>query len=290
MNEKIPTADLLRIAYQQKAATYLFSVAHQSTINSPKSSISWVGEAARSLALRTIYNKPNLSISIHESTQKNSDDSKWSEFVCFTCGTLSHPQNPTSSTTILKSMKRGSTRRRRSSRSKARQCQRDLLLKQHLQSVSNNPQLKQEIKEKGTQRKMAYSYIIGDGRSRQCIVNKCGHCGGLKKRKGVNVKPGGRTKRAKKIPSLQKSPPASRSQKDEFQGGNDFISLPCNLKESGNMATNKMTAAPKSGFSFKKKQACNDNSMQLLSGGKKKKVKKKQPGSKLMDFLSSLND
>lgn len=144
--------------------------------------------------------------------------------------------------------------------------------------------------EQSARRKTAYSFRIGDGRSRQCIVNTCGHCGGVRKRKGADVKPNGRKIAAKKVQQSVPKSPSVVSKKDEFQIGNDFISLPGNPKKRGNVATNKVTAAPKSGFSFKKTQSGNDNTMPLLSGGKKKKVKKKQPGSKLMDFLSSLND
>lgn len=133
--------------------------------------------------------------------------------------------------------------------------------------------------------KLANLHRLGDGRSKHCVVNKCGFCGNEKKKKGIEVK---RIQRStSNIKSIQNQKRDNSNEpvdlkkmvgkKDDFKDSN-FISLP----------GDKPAAAKKTGFSlFKHKQ---NSTPPLLSGGKKKKAKKQAAGSKLMDFLSSLND
>jgi hypothetical protein len=274
----------LRTAYQKKAAAYLFGV---NSLNS------WIGDAARSLALRAVYERSDTSCGQNENGSNSSND-----FACLACGTLSYPQetfraNNYASKVIIRSMKRGRTRRRRASRSKAAQLSKEAIQKQRMGNTNTNPQLRKEIIEENQRMKLANLYRIGDGRSKHCVVNKCGFCANEKKRKGVEVKGVQKTgisgKKVKQKQVRESNISSSRQdieKKDEFKDSN-FISLPGNLKKGKAGTTNKAAAPSKIGYSFKQKQG---NPPPLLSSGKKKKAKKQPAGSKLMDFLSSLND
>jgi hypothetical protein len=291
MNEEQQTTpSRLRTAYQQKAAAYLFSVDSLNTT-------SWIGDAARSLALRAVYRQPSDT----DDGNGKESSSSWNELVCLSCGTLSYPHNVhnqvgDTSTVMLRPLKRGSTRRRRASRSRVAQISKESLQKQRMGNTNTNPQLRKEIIEQNQRMKLANLNRLGDGRSRHCVVNKCGFCGVERKRKGVEVKSAQKNKSSKREKqSFQKSIVADlkRNEKKDVFDNSNFISLPGPQKKSKANAMKSNTtlaASSKTSFSFKNKQADLSKPAPLLTGGKKKKTKKKQPGSKLMDFLSSLND
>jgi hypothetical protein len=265
-DDEMSSPALLRATYQQKAAAYLFDTFPL---------IPRATDAARFLSLRAVYDRSEPSC------LERVEQIRLNESVCMACGTLSYPMN-TSSATILRSLKRGRTRRRRASRSKAAQLIKETVQKQRMGNTNTNPQLRKEIIEENQRIKLANLHRLGDGRSKHCVVNTCGFCGNERKKKGIEVKSIQKsyTKSIQK-PKRDKSNSLVDSkklkcEKDEFKDSN-FISLP------GKPAA----AMPKTGFSFKQKKNTNPP---LLLGGKKKKAKKQAAGSKLMDFLSSLND
>ena len=275
----------LRAAYEQDTAAFLFHI----QVKSPHL---WIGNTARSLILRALYDQPFAT-----QTSPNDQivyDRKWNEFVCLACGTLSYPQDmtnicvDTSSKTTLRAMKRGRTRRRRSSRSKALQYRKEYLHKQRSHGGSNtNLQLRREVMEQGHRMKMASLHRLGDGKSRHSLVTKCGYCGEEKKRKGVEVKVSQSNRAAKKDQQTVHKCVTDRSigktieKQDGFVESN-FISF-SDSQQKYTSKPNNTVAVAKKGFS------CKQNRSPLLSGSTKK-AKKKPASSKLMDFLSSLND
>eukprot|EP00956_Cyclotella_meneghiniana_P028709 scaffold67753_cov66-Cyclotella_meneghiniana.AAC.2 len=339
-----PTPAQLRLSYQQKVATFLISSSSASvSFNSSLTTPSWIGETARSLALRAVYNTVDTTCSSNNNTAlpqehyptKNDNNqvalqlsNQWKEFVCLACGTTSpHPND----TITLRTLRRGKTRKRRSSRCHANQHRTNVLYQQRIQScgnstVNNTVQLavREDIIRQHAQRQLANLHSIGDGRSRHCVVSICGYCGTAKKRKGIEIKkksvslePQKKKKQrlnrhsgkaevdsnerkanniaADKHGKLQTNETTKKSD-DEFTECN-YISLPKSKKNNNksNNTSKQVSAAgvKKPSFSFKKKQTeVIATSSPLLSGGKQKKKKKKGPsaGSKLMDFLSSLND
>ena len=334
-----PTPAQLRLSYQQKVATFLISSSSASvSFNSSPTTPSWIGETARSLALRAVYNTVSTTCNNNSKTlpqehyrTKNDNNQKqlsnqWKEFVCLACGTVSpHPND----TITLRTLRRGKTRRRRSSRCHAHQHRNNALYQQRIQScgnsnVNNTVQLavREDIIRRHAQRQLANLHRIGDGRSRHCVVSTCGYCGTVKKRKGIEIKKkSGVEQQKKKQRRNQQSGNAvvdsnerkanniavdkhgklqtnetTKKSHDEFAECN-YISLPKSKKNNNksNNISKQVSAAgvKKPSFSFKKKQTeVIATSSPLLSGGKQKKKKKKGPsaGSKLMDFLSSLND
>lgn len=296
----------LRSSYRRNAATFLSSSI--TNFNDSSTTTSWTDEAARSLALRAVYrtawyghgtdlHHPHPTIHHHDD-----EGNHWKEFVCLTCGTVSpHPNDATS----LRTLQRGRTRRRRSSRSRAEQHRREDLYKRRIQSCgggNTNSTAQSAVREdmvlRRAEMREANRRRIGDGRSRHCVVRICGFCGTETKKKGVeltnNTKKTGTTKeRQQKKPSesnrqgIMPTKGARKRADDESLDECNFISLPDSKRKHSRAVTSKQAAqvTETPSFSFKTKQS------PLVSGGKKKKKKKGPPaGSKLMDFLSSLND
>jgi hypothetical protein len=307
---QLPTPSQLRVAYQQCAATFLFGASHTDT-----RSTSWIGHAARSLALRAVY-AGNNDVTMAKTEDAKCTQANWSDFVCLACGTPSYPHhvnqlqasndNPATpaetSQIILRPLKRGRTRRRRASRSKASQLSRESLLQKRLGGGTNvNNQLRKDALLESKMLKLASFYRLSDGRCRHCVVVKCGHCGNERKRKGVEIKGirGDCKKQQKNTAQGTKNKCAlesstEKSKSDSFEESN-FISLSpfgansqkkrkgCNDRSSNTKGG--PTTIVQSSFSFK-----NHTQSTLSAEGKKKKAKKAPATKGLMDFLSSLND
>jgi hypothetical protein len=276
----------------------------------------------------------------------------WSDFVCMTCGTLLFPPLPpagpaadavdaddgmraaSSSTGLppasmpplllpagsirVRPLKRGRTRRRRASRSKAKQLHDRALSLQRRGgggggggSLSNSATRKDALLKERVQR-VAYSHRLGDGRARNCSVMKCPYCGTRKKRKGMEVRrdgkkgagkasagaaddgasrrrnSGGRTQQAPERRMVVKSNVASRICDDS-----GFISL-SSLGNGASELPSKHQHQPdeRQGAGKRKRDDIDSFVSPLLMGKKKKKKKKPVMETKgnLMDFLSSLND
>lgn len=298
--------------YRQEVANFLFTC-DQKLSSSGRSLTSWIGDTARSVTLRSVAaaaagDVPSSlganGIGIKTSVPNRADD-----FLCMTCGTFLLPQaksnqnhtassltelatNPTGATTThckisLQSMKRGRSRRRRSSRCRAKELHNSSLLMKRAGST-NNPRI--NVMAQKELLKVADSYRLGDGKSKQCIVVECKFCGSKRKRKGieVSVKNTRRKTESDAKPSCSKSKNEKKTQTHaqseskmntigtQIRDNTDFISL-ASFGKSKQQAT-------------KKRPMKNDTP--LLQVGKKKKKKQEPKGKKssLMDFLSSLND
>ena len=388
--------------YRKELSMFVNSIINDDDVTSSSSSLlaarqqqsSWIGDMARSLALRSMTKKSfidNLSVDVDTSNNKHDEagssgtkmkrkkkknsldnttlifpssstnhtstvaSSAWqkSEIFCMTCGMLLLQLLPTSATTIantrntsesfiasgnaataayaeqqhtmsllsnlncnirLRSMKRGRTRRRRASRTKAKQLtNRTLSLSRrggsnssggnNSNNVSNNAVQNDALLKEQMQHE-AYIYCLNDGRAKNCLVFTCMYCGTKKKRKGMeisgdNTKTQQTTKTNKKTNNIHvvekrkkindKSsctpPPSSMLSRENNTSSSilstDYISLNTNsmnkrrIQDDNNNDNTKHDISP------------------LLLMGKKKKKKISTPvkkGGDLMDFLSSLND
>ena len=247
--------------------------------------------------------------------------SNWSDYTCMSCGTLLFPpvlppsiannknndfnnnDNNKQQQTIqslpsniyIRPLKRSKTRRRRASRTKAKELHnRSLSIQRRGTSNAINMQLQKDVLLKEKIQKVAASYCLGDGRAKNCLVMKCTYCGTKRKRKGVEVKPDAakinRTRgsdnggKPDKNANQQKRIEATKHNNDtnpigietQIRANSDYISL----------------SSIGGGISGKRKHA-EEHTPPLLLAGKKKKKKKKPVEKKkgdLMDFLSSLND
>lgn len=279
----------------------------------------------------------------------------WSDFVCMTCGTFLFPPDPTSSTAALiasccvptppapspqtpslpppptstlpcniytRPLKRGRTRRRRASRSKAKELHdRALALQRRGGSSNAGADLRRDALLEERTRRVASSHRLGDGRARNCLVMKCARCGARKRRKGVEAKGapkkgdgsavGGGGAAATKVASGNIS--SGKKRKDagqplgkardvasQIHENSDYISLSSLGGGQEKNARPRQHDAPQQAKDVqprKRKQGevGKESALPPLLGGssKKKKKKKNAPESKkrgLMDFLSSLND
>ena len=173
---------------------------------------SWVGDAARSLALRAAV--PSAS---HDRAREGHGASAgdWSDAICAACGALQLPLDaareredglipPSSSRArggrpsfspasraCLRPLKRGRTRRRRASRARARELQaRRLSLQRRGGMAAHNHtdrHLREDALAQDALRRTARSHCVGDGRAKNCLVVRCAFCGTKKKRKGYEL-------------------------------------------------------------------------------------------------------
>ena len=289
-------------AYRQEVANYLFSCDHTLSSSSCRSSItSWIGDAARAVTLRSVAAAAEGDApGAHDISVKTSVPSR-ADYVCMTCGTFLLPQpesnsnytassltelatNPTTTNCkiSLQSMKRGRSRRRRASRCRAKELHNSSLLTKRVGST-NNAQVRTNVMAQKELLKIADSYRLGDGKSKQCIVVECKFCGSKRKRKGIEISVKNTRKMTEESDAKASSSESKREQSKrnintigtQIQDNSDFISL-------ASFGKSKRQA---------KKRPVN-NATPLLQGGKKKKKKLEPKGKKsgLMDFLSSLND
>ena len=273
-----------------------------------RTSIGYLSEVAAAAAGDVPSSFGANNIDIKSSVPNRADD-----YVCMTCGTFLLPQaksnqnhtassltelatNPTAAATkthckiSLQSMKRGRSRRRRSSRCRAKELHNSSLLMKRAGST-NNPQVRINVMAQKELLKVADSYRLGDGKSKQCIVVECKFCGSKRKRKGIEVSVKNtrrKTEQSDAKPSCSKSKNEKKTQTHaqseskmntigtQIRDNTDFISL-ASFGKSKQQATKKRSMK---------------NNAPLLQVGKKKKKKQEPKGKKssLMDFLSSLND
>jgi hypothetical protein len=381
--------------YRQRLSLFLLSSdasfvgqqQHASRTRCASAVASWMGDAARSVALRSVRpladeydddeaagrvaadaseirrrKAPSSSARGMAAAEKKNgracpDHPGWSDFVCMTCGTLLFPPPPPACTAAdavvvvvdddaeddglppsmpllpllptgdvrLRPLKRGRTRRRRASRSKARELHDRALFLQRRGgggggNSSNIDASRRDALSKERMRLVAYSHRLGDGRARNCIVAKCAHCGTRRKRKGVEVrkdekmkkegvkrasvgavddddaarrrKGGGRTRRQPPERMMAgKSKEASRTCDDS-----DFISLNSIGGDGASTFPSKQHQhrPDERQGAGKRKLDEKDSFVSPLLVGKKKKKKTKKPELEkrgdLMNFLSSLND
>eukprot|EP00984_Skeletonema_dohrnii_P032285 scaffold26080_cov155-Skeletonema_dohrnii-CCMP3373.AAC.2 len=303
--------------YRQEVANYLFSC-DQKLASSPCRSplTSWIGDTARTVTLRSVAAAAADSLGDNDIGVKTSVPNR-ADYVCRTCGTFLLPQtNPNTNHTAsslaelatnsktttqckisLQTMKRGRSRRRRASRCRAKELHNSSLLMKRAGST-NNAQVRVNVMAQKELLKVADSYRLGDGKSKQCIVVECKFCGSKRKRKGIEVsvkntrrkteqsdaKASSSKNRIEKKMQAQTQPQAHKQVErkpntigTQISDNSDFISL-ASFGKSKQQATKKRPMK---------------NDVPLLQVGKKKK-KKQEPKSKqsssLMDFLSSLND
>jgi hypothetical protein len=256
----------------------------------------------------------------------------WSDTICMSCGTSLVPppadnpdaivdgsdngilpiiasSPPPGGNIYLRPLKRGRTRRRRASRSKSKEMHdRELSLRRRGGGggpTTNDASLRDAL-SKERMRRIAYSYRLGDGRARNCLVMKCTHCGTKKKRKGMEVKKsanngkrkddddvarrkkkgdGRSTRRPSEIGmAVGKKADVESRVRDE---SSDFISL-----EGGKLLNSKRQQRPDERQGMGKRKHDENSLVSPLLAGKKKKKKKPEIAKRgdLMDFLSSLND
>lgn len=349
---------------------------HASRTRCASAVASWMGDAARSLALRSVRpladendddgdeaagyvaagasNRRRNAATRGKAAAKNNGKvcsdhpGCWSDFVCMTCGTLLFPPPPPSPAcpaadavvadddagdglpllptgdVRLRPLKRGRTRRRRASRSKARDLHDRALSLQRRGggggggNSSTNDASRKDALSKERMRLVAYSHRLGDGRARNCIVAKCAHCGTRRKRKGVEVRKDEKKKgvggassagvaddddaaRRRKGVGRMRQPPERRMTGKSNEASprtsddSDFISL---ISISGNGASkfpSRHLHRPddeRQGAGKRKIDEKDSFVSPLLMGKKKKKAKKTELEKKgdLMNFLSSLND
>ena len=248
--------------------------------------------------------------------------SNWSDYICMSCGTLLFPPvlppsiathgsnkhndfnndsniqqtiQPLPSNIYIRPLKRSRTRRRRASRTKAKELHnRSLSIQRRGTSNAINTQLQKDSLLKEKIQKVAASYRLGDGRAKNCLVMKCTYCGTKRKRKGVEVKPDARSNSTRgsdggKAVAQVSNQNANQKKRNEatkhnytktrvetqIHDNSDYISL----------------SSIGGGITGKRKHN-DEHTSPLLLAGKKKKKKKKPVEKKgdLMDFLSSLND
>mmetsp|Transcript_17402 Transcript_17402/g.29490 ORF Transcript_17402/g.29490 Transcript_17402/m.29490 type:complete len:316 (+) Transcript_17402:154-1101(+) len=309
--------------YRQEVANYLFSCDQKLASSSCRSPLtSWIGDTARHVTLRSVAAAAADSLGANDIGFKTSVPNRAEDYVCMTCGTFLLPQtkpntnhaasslaelatNPTTTTTTtthckisLQTMKRGRSRRRRASRCRAKELHNSSLLMKRAGST-NNAQVRMNVMAQKELLKVADSYRLGDGKSKQCIVVECKFCGSKRRRKGIEVSVKNTRRKTEEQSDAKASCSKNRIEKKmqpqtqtqahkqverkpntigtQIRDNTDFISL-ASFGKSKQQATKKRTMK---------------NDAPLLQVGKKKK-KKQEPKSKtsssLMDFLSSLND
>ncbi|KAL9178705.1 hypothetical protein ACHAXT_003836 [Thalassiosira profunda] len=337
-----PSSHHITTLYRQRASAFLArSDAAISDGRPPDDALaSWIGDAARALALRaaTPINGARIDgdgkeakAAMRQAKKLSAKEGKitaedviqtlppsWADFVCAACGTFLFPpanpngtsadgtslasaihssQAPLPGNICLRPMKRGRTRRRRASRAKAKELHDRSLSLQRRGTSNANIQLRKETLQQEEMRRIASSYRVGDGRSRQCLVMTCTHCGTKKKRKGIDVKPdkktgardgAGQKKQKAKQPEKR---PEKETVASQIRDNTDYISL-ASFGEGAKLGEKKPPQHKGQAHSAKRKQDVPDVLASPLLGGKKKKRKKKPEAKKgaLMDFLSSLND
>lgn len=302
-------------AYRQEVANYLFSCDQKLSSSSCRSSItSWIGDAARTVTLRSVAAAAEGDPGAHDISAKTSVSLNRADYVCMTCGTFLLPQagsnsnytassltklatNPTTTTNCkisLQSMKRGRSRRRRASRCRAKELHNSSLLMKRAGST-NNAQVRANVMAQKELLKVADSYRLGDGKSKQCIVVECKFCGSKRKRKGMEVSVKS-TRRKTEQSDAKASRPKSKREKETQAHHAHAQSTKRNINTIGTQIQDNSDFISLASFGKSKQQATKKrpvkNATPLLQGGKKKK-KKQEPKSKksgLMDFLSSLND
>ena len=322
---------------------------------------SWMGDAARSVALRSVrpadddddgdeaagYVAADASNrrkaakgKAAAENDKFGSDPIWSDFVCMTCGTLLFPPPPPARPAAdavdadgrlplsmpppllptgdvrLRPLKRGRTRRRRASRSRARQLHDRALSLQRRGGGggggSSNDASRKDALSKEMMRRAAYSHRLGDGRARNCYVAKCAHCGTRRKRKGAEVRKDGKrgvgrasagamddddAARRRKSGGLTRPPPARRmagksNAASRTCDDSDFISLN-SIGDGANKFPSKHQHQPEEQKGAGKRNRDENGSFvsPLLMGKKKKKKKKPELEKRgdLMNFLSSFD-
>ncbi len=175
---------------------------------------------------------------------------------------------------------------------------------------------------------MAYMFRLGDGTSKQCLVMKCGYCGGEKKFKGVDVcvrngrrgdlgvsRGGGGIDRVGDATTATAATATIGTNTKKFRGLKSMDtaqldvdgSVESQIRQGSNYISLGSLSESKSSENGKRKQiispqlksmATSNNGgtasvlSSLLGSNKKKKKTKndKNKKSNLMDFLSSLND
>ncbi len=298
-------------SYRQEVANYLFSCDQKLSSSSCRSSItSWIADTARTVTLRSVAAAAEGDVPDANDISVKTSVSNRADYVCITCGTFLLPQtesnsnytassltelatNPTTTNCkiSLQSMKRGRSRRRRASRCRAKELHNSSLLMKRAGST-NNAQVRANVMAQKELLKVADSYRLGDGKSKQCIVVECKFCGSKRKRKGIEVSVKSTRRKTEQADAKASSSKSKRETQahhtqhaqsmrnkntigTQIQDHSDFISL-ASFGKSKQQATKKRPV----------------NTATPLLGGKKKK-KKQEPKSKksgLMDFLSSLND
>lgn len=302
-------------AYRQEVANYLFSCDQKLSSSSCRSSItSWIGDAARTVTLRSVAAAAEGDVpGAHDINVKTSVPNR-ADYVCMTCGTFLLPQigsnsnhtassltelatNPTTTTTTnckisLQSMKRGRSRRRRASRCRAKELHNSSLLMKRAGST-NNAQVRDNVMAQKELLKVADSYRLGDGKSKQCIIVKCIFCGSKRKRKGIEVSV--KSTRRKTEQADAKASSSKSKREKETQAHHTRAQSMRNKNTIGTQIQDNSDFISLASFGKSKQQATKKrpvNNATPLLGGKKKKKKQEPKGKKsgLMDFLSSLND
>ena len=301
--------------YRQEVANFLFTC-DQKLSSSGRSLTSWIGDTARSVTLRSVAAAAagDVSLGPHDIDVKTSVPNR-SDYVCMTCGTFLLPQSnsnqnhtassltelatsPTTTTTShckisLQSMKRGRSRRRRASRCRAKELHNSSLLMKRAGST-NNPQVRMNVMSQKELLKVADSYRLGDGKSKQCIVIECKFCGSKRKRKGIEVSV--KNTRRKTEQSDAKASSKTKSKSEKKTQTHAHVQPERKMNTIGTQIRDNTDFISLASFGKSKQQATKKRPMKndapLLQVGKKKKKKQEPKGKKssLMDFLSSLND
>ncbi len=304
--------------YRQEVANNLFSCNQKLSSFSCRSSItSWIGDTARTVTLRSVAaaaegGVPN-NLGAHDISVKTSIPNR-ADYVCMTCGTFLLPQaesnsnyaaqsltelatNPTTATTnckiSLQSMKRGRSRRRRASRCRAKELHNSSLLMKRAGST-NNAQVRTNVMAQKELLKVADSYRLGDGKSKQCIVVECNFCGSKSKRKGIEVSVKNTRGKTGQLDAKASSPKRKREKKTQTchtpaQPKRNINTIDTQIRENNDFIS--LASFGKKKQQTAKKRPVNNDAPLLQD--RKKKIKKQEPKSKksgLMDFLSSLND
>jgi len=369
--------------YRQSLSIFLLSSdaslggQHASRTRCASAVTSWMGDAARSVALRSVRpladendgdgdeaagyvaagasNRRRKAATRGKAAAENNGEvcsdhpGRWSDFVCMTCGTLLFPPPPPPSPACpaadavipdddagdglpllptgdvrLRPLKRGRTRRRRASRSRARDLHDRALSLQRRGggggggNSSTSDASRKDALSKERMRLVAYSHRLGDGRARNCIVAKCAHCGTRRKRKGVEVRKEEKKKgvggassagaaddddaaRRRKGVGGMRQPPERRMTGKSNEASprtcddSDFISLNSISGNGASKFPSRHLNRPddERQEAGKRKIDEKDSFVSPLLMGKKKKKAKKPELEKmgdLMNFLSSLND
>jgi len=174
-----PTAEILRASYQQEAARLLFPTdPHLSRVFSYKAA-----ESAVKLAKFPAFSSSPLAIVADEA------------LVCRYCGLLLMP-GMHNTTVRVRPLRRGSTRRRRSSRNERRHLSMASILVSKLdggkQIPTNRSNVISKVDDIIKESKYRYNYrrLINtkDGEGRNAIVYTCGLCGSKTHFKGITVR------------------------------------------------------------------------------------------------------
>lgn len=313
--------------YRQEVANFLFSCDQKLSSSSCRSSLtSWIGDTARAVTLRSVDNAAGDDVPILDTNDNVSNSATIrADYICMTCGTVLLPQtkpntnhtaasltdpatspNPTSSligpsSTItrckisLRRMKRGRSRRRRASRCRAKELHNASLLMKRAGST-NNAQMRMNAMAQKELLKVADSYRLGDGKSKQCIVVECKCCGSKRKRKGIEVSVKNTRKKTEQQPdakarscSKNKNEKKMHVQKDQPVKKRKAATIGSQIRDNTDFIS--LASFGNKQLATTQKRPMN-NDAPLLQVGKKKR-KKQEPKSKkssLIDFLSSLND